>query len=325
MKTNTFTDNASQQRDEEARKTLPNPERVRIGLAIALLGVGFALAAYGWCFANDHIYHLGLTLGPAGLVVLIFEYLVRISLDTRHVQEMIKLDRRHAEELGGIREETITSLQATADELRQIATFDLDRGKLGLVGIYANRADAVRFAISPMIEAEQDAIYIVGSTIFGLRCDVRDGLGKSVHTPEDLIKRIANRKESGCEVHILLTDPKRIFERHQQEAGVRSTDRGTIASELRDVCAILATNKLKECTRLYDGSPTCFTIVFKGQRRMIVNPYPYQGEAYNSWAIMIEDRENGIYKPFLENHVVGPWNNGLLTRPLTKELIASLG
>lgn len=299
-------------------------ETLRIALALLLLLVGFGLTVFGWYRNDDHFYHLGLTLGPAGLIVLVFEYLVRIGLETRHLQELIELDRRHAVELDGIKGETVGSLERTAAELRQIATFDLDRGELGLVGIYANRADAVRFAIAPMIEAEKQGIYVVGSTIFGLRCDVQEGSRSTVLTPRELIQRIAKRRADGCEVRILLTHPNRIFERHAQEAAVRSAERGTIASELRDACSLLTEHNLAECTKLYDGSPTCFTIVFKGQRRMIVNPYPYEGEAYNSWAIMIEDREKGIYKPFMESHVEGPWKNSKLSVTLTKHFTEQL-
>lgn len=299
-------------------------EILRIILAVFLLLVGFGLTVFGWNTNNDHLYHLGLTLGPAGLVVLVFEYLVRISFETRHLQTLIELDKRHAQELDGIREQTVNSLEETATELRQIATFDLDRGELGLVGIYANRADAVRFAIAPMIEAEKQGIYIVGSTIFGLRCDLQEGSRRTVLTPTELVQQIAKRKADGCEVRILLTHPNRIFERHEQEAAVRSAERGTIASELRDACRLLTENNLADCTKLYNGSPTCFTMVFKGQRRMIVNPYPYEGEAYNSWAIMIEDREKGIYKPFLESHVEGPWGNRKLAVKLTKHFTEQL-
>jgi hypothetical protein len=299
-------------------------ERLRIVIAFFLLAIGFGLTVIGWYSRDDHLYHLGLTLGPAGLIVLAFEYLVRINLDTRHLQKLIELDRRHAVELDEIKGETVGSLQRTAAELRQIATFDLDRGELGLVGIYANRADAVRFAVAPMIEEEKEGIYLVGSTIFGLGCDVQEGSRRIVLTSRGLIEQIAKRKAKGCEIRILLTHPSRIFERHAQESGVRSAERGTIASELRDACRLLADHNLADCTKLYNGSPTCFTIVFKGQRRMIINPYPYESEAYNSWAIMIEDRERGIYKPFLESHVEGPWNNKNLAVPLTKHFTKQL-
>jgi hypothetical protein len=299
-------------------------ETLRIVLAVVLLAIGFALTVFGWYSDDDHFYHLGLTLGPAGLIVLAFEYLVRIGLDTRHLQELIELDRRHAAEIDGIKGDTVRSLQNTAAELRQIATFDLDRGELGLVGIYANRADAVRYAIAPMIEAEKEGIFVVGSTIFGLRCDVQEGARRIVLTPRGLLQQIAARRAAGCEVRILLTHPNRIFERHAQESAVRSAERGTIASELRDACSLLTEHKLVECTKLYDGSPTCFTMVFKGQRRMVINPYPYEGEAYNSWAIMIEDREKGIYKSFMESHVDGPWKNPKLAVTLTRDFTEQL-
>ena len=299
-------------------------DRVRIGLAFVLLVVGFGLTVFGWQSKNDYLYHLGLTLGPAGLIVLVFEYLVRIGMETRYLQQLIEHDRRNAMEMDGIKNETARRLQQSAVELSQIATFDLDRGKLGLVGIYADRADAVRYAIAPMIEAETEGIDIVGSTIFGLRCNVQEGARRIVWTPKELIEQIAKRRNDGCEIRILLTHPNRIPERHKQEAAVRSAERGTIASELRDACSLLADHNLATCTKLYNGSPTCFTMVFKAQRRMILNPYPYEGEAYNSWAIMIEDRENGIYKPFMESHIEKPWSNAKLTVTLTKHFTEEL-
>jgi hypothetical protein len=293
----------------ESTGLLEKADQIRIGLAAALLLSGFGLATYGWMGGNEHVYHLGLALGPAGLVVVVFEYLVRISLDARHLREM-----------GGIRAETIRQLQDTAEKLRERATFDLDRGQLGLVGIYANRADAVAYAISNMIESEREGIYIVGSTIFGLNCDARHDPPRPQLECEDIVKRIAQKHNAGCEVRILLTDPVRVSERHDQEAAARSADRGTIASELRKACRLLMDHGLADCVKLYNATPTCFTMVFKSQRRMVVNPYPYEGEAYKSWAIMIEDRENGIYQPFLQSHVEKPWSNERLARPLTRDL-----
>lgn len=75
------------------------PETLRIVLAWLLLVIGFALTAFGWFQNDDHIYHLGLTLGPAGLIVLVFEYLVRISLET---QTSSATDRTRQEACGGI-------------------------------------------------------------------------------------------------------------------------------------------------------------------------------------------------------------------------------
>jgi hypothetical protein len=287
-------------------------ELSRILLAFALCGIGFFLAAYGWKAGKEHFFHLGVSLGPAGLVVLAFEWLIRKSLDMRHANEIEQLQSQ-----------TLVSLQETSDQLRKAATFNLDQGKLGLVGLYQNRAAAVREAIYPMIEKEGKGIYVIGSTIFGLRCDVKEGTSQVPLTPEHLVKRIADVKKSNdhFDLRILLTHPNRIVERHAQEAIFRTIKRGAIASELLEACYMLMEHGLENDTRLYDGSPTCFTMVFVGQKRMIINPYPYQGEAYNSWAIMVEDREGGIYGQFLKNHVTDPWDNPTLCQKLTKDIV----
>jgi len=285
-------------------------EWFRIGLAVLLLGLGFGLAALGWANGNDRFFHLGLALGPAGLVAVTFEYLIRVGLEARSLESHSLLAK-----------DTLDRLKGVSDDLRQTATFDLDRGKLGLIGIYADRADAVRHAVSHMIDRENKAIYIVGSTLYGLNAEWTDGMKTERLTPECLLRRIADRKKAGCDVFVLLTDPVRVFERHRQEAGARSADRGTIVSELRHTCSLLAKFDLAADVYLYDGAPTCFTIAFIGQRRMVVNPYPYQAEAYKSWAIMIEDRDRGIYQPFLHAHVLNPLKNNELVRKLTTSVV----
>jgi hypothetical protein len=71
--------------------------------------------------------------------------------------------------------------------------------------------------------------------------------------------------------------------RQDQERTEKNIARYVISKELKDAVDVLKTTNLTGCLRFYKGSPTCFTIVCHGARQMLLNPYPYQAEAYNTW------------------------------------------
>ena len=51
---------------------------------------------------------------------------------------------------------------------------------------------------------------------------------------------------------------------------------------------------------------------------MLLNPYPYEREAFNSWCLVIRNVPAGIYNEFLISHVDKPWVNELLAEPYSK-------
>jgi len=81
---------------------------------------------------------------------------------------------------------------------------------------------------------------------------------------------------------------------------------------------------MADCVKFYKGSPTCFTIIAEGQKQMLINPYPYQGEAYNSWCITVRENPGGIYSDFKKAHFDEPWENDELAVPYDEDCYRAL-
>jgi len=66
--------------------------------------------------------------------------------------------------------------------------------------------------------------------------------------------------------------------------------------------------------KLYKGSPTCFLMATT--ERMIINPYPYQIEAYRSFCLELVSTESiqSIYNSYLVNHFKKPWEGEIATQ-----------
>jgi len=56
-------------------------------------------------------------------------------------------------------------------------------------------------------------------------------------------------------------------------------------------------------------------IIADGQKQMLMNPYPYQREAYNSWCVVAMDTFGGVYSSFKQAHFDEPWDNAQLAVP----------
>ena len=57
---------------------------------------------------------------------------------------------------------------------------------------------------------------------------------------------------------------------------------------------------------------------------MLLNPYPYQREAYNSWSIVVRDTFGGIYNSFKQAHFDEPWSNSELAIPFDENGLVEL-
>jgi len=300
--------------EADAADSTRKPTFWRLWLALGLLVAGFGLAAAGWLTGHEHLFHLGLALGPAALVAMTFEYLVRLGMEAKSLQAQ-----------GSLAKDTLARLGVIAKDLRESSSFGLERGRLGLVGVYKNRGDAVRFALVDLIAAETQGIFIVASTCYGLRAEWTEGSKRGGVTTEELLRKVADRKQKGCEIRILATHPDVVFERYRQEIDARQAARSTITDELRAATDLLVKLGLRDNLKFYKGSPTCFAMAFIGQGRLFINPYPYECEAYKSWAIMVERREGGIYDDFLQGHMENPWKNPVMAIPLCPEIIDAFG
>jgi hypothetical protein len=209
-------------------------------------------------------------------------------------------------------------LMERIDNLVSTSQTILQTTELGVVGAYSNRKDAIESAFYRVMREEDEGIDIVGSTIFGLR-------GNRDATFEKMMELLRTKHaNSRFHLRILMTHWEFIAFRQDQEKTEKNVARYVISGELRDAVDVIKANGLEGCLKFYRGSPTCFTIVARGQRQMLLNPYPYQAEAYNSWCIIARDTPGGIYSRFVQAHVEGPWQNTNLTVPYTDQVYSDL-
>ncbi len=57
---------------------------------------------------------------------------------------------------------------------------------------------------------------------------------------------------------------------------------------------------------------------------MLLNPYPYQREAFNSWSIVFRETYGGIFDDFKAAHFEQPWENKNLTVPFSAACLPEL-
>jgi hypothetical protein len=205
-------------------------------------------------------------------------------------------------------EKEINSLSVSTEFLRRSSD-------LGLEMIYTDRAAALKdFAEAMKKESQKEddegKLYIVGSSIKGLLENVKE-------TDQIIIDAL----KSNIDLKLLLTHPGYSQYRENQE------DRSTGAIEYEIFKGIRQLERcienghssppnynLENVVRLYKGTPTCFMIV--AGNRMLINPYPYEEEAYQSFCITVRkvepqdrvsDQERIIYSQYLRAHFTKPW------------------
>ena len=182
--------------------------------------------------------------------------------------------------------------------------------EFGLESIYRNRLNAVENSIFSRMEKETKQIDIVGSTIFGLR-------GHDLVTPQRVIDLLKNKLATinNFRIRILLTHFEYLTFRQEQEKPIKRPERFRINDDAIQGIKALEEAELTNNVKFYKGAPTCFTIVCHNESKMLLNPYPYEHEAYRSWCIVVRDVPEGIYREFLDSHIDRPWSNSSLTIP----------
>jgi hypothetical protein len=249
------------------------------------------------------ILGLGLGLAPSGIVGFLADWLVFGRLI-----DALNISTR------GLDDRT-TSLKSEINSLRVSTDFLKQSSNLGLEMIYTDRGAALReFAKYMEAEARQGdtegKLIIVGSSIKGLLENVKD----MPQIMRDAIK-------SNCNLQILVTHPKYSRYRENQEdrptgaiedeifKGIRTLE-GCVESDYPDPPDL----KLSPVVRFYKGTPTCFMII--AGDRMLINPYPYEEEAYKSFCIQVRqveakergaDADRSIFAQYQRAHFENPW------------------
>jgi hypothetical protein len=173
---------------------------------------------------------------------------------------------------------------------------------LGLEMVYLNRQEALHVFI-PYLEkyvGRQDSkLHIVASSLKG-------ALEMDPKLRSILQQALPSRTSPKKELHVLLTHPWYSSFRENQED--RST--GDIADEIfQSIRLARQLGVTEEQVKLYKGTPTCFLIATDDL--MLLNPYPYEKEAYDSFCLTVRrvDRPDSIYHQYITHHFLEPWTN----------------
>jgi len=201
----------------------------------------------------------------------------------------------------------IQDIQVKLADIMCASAFQQQANLLGVVSIHRDRLDAIEHEFYRMMQDEDEGIDIVGSTIFGLR-------GRSFATNDKIIDLLRSKATNPrFKIRILLTHWEYVSGRQAQEKTQKNTARYVIVKELFDGVKKLISKGLENSIRFYMGAPTCFSIVCTGNKHMLLNPYPYELEAFNSWSIVFRDTTGGIYNDFKKAHIDQPLDNVNLT------------
>jgi len=251
-----------------------------------------------------------LTVGLSNIYQIISELSPKVTAQADFYTQLSELQKSILSQ-GNI----LASLQSGLSNITDVQKFTTQSLELGLVGIYLNRLDAIEEEFYSIIKDEEQEVSIVGSTLFGLK-------GRTV-TSEKILNLLQQKTSRPTfRLRILLTHWESISSRQLQETSDKNVARYVISKELMEAVKLLREKNLSQYVKFYKGSPTCTTIVCEEQKRMLVNPYPYESEAINSWTAIF--REGNIYTRFKTSHVDQPWENQKLSIAFTPEIEAEI-
>lgn len=254
-------------------------------------------------FYKDLMFGIGLALAPSGVLGLIGDYLIfGRTMETLNVSNVI--------------------LTTQVEALRISTDFLKHSNILGLEMVYPDRETALKDFAPLMreqasIKGREGKLIIVGSSVKGMVEVVRD---------LDEIIRAATDNED-CNLRILLTHPKYSRFRENQEERPPGAIEDEIFNNIRFLENIWGNCKkyseyctnLDYVTKLYKGTPTCFMII--AGDRMLINPYPYEREAYKSFCLHVRKVDTGkkeegiqrsIYEQYYQTHFLSPWERNAL-------------
>lgn len=235
---------------------------------------------------------LGITLFPAGIFTLLTNYNFSTVL-LQHVHDVM--------------DEANADLKDSIREIDKTTIFLEEAKDLGLVRVYPDRASALAGFLDhaltyvvrlPPVDLNQPVgkVVVVGSSL--------KGIWDNPNFAEKLTEIITKGKQAGCKFSFLLTHPH--YSRYRE--GQESRERDDIAKEILHALAWLKDRDVDVGeVKLYKGTPTCFLMATT--ERMLINPYPYQVEAYRcfSFEVVPTDSTQAIYTSYWINHFSKPW------------------
>jgi hypothetical protein len=258
----------------------------------------------------------GLSLAPAGVVTVVLsryassitEALLRETVETtireRLQQDMKQLNITVSTGMDKVATTVNDGVTQIERDMQRLSPLFFAAGKLGLENVHLNRNLALdQFAwfldaeIQKAQRSEHARVWIVSSSIKGFL--------EATSEHFDGRKMMAQLAHCNCDIRIMMTDPKVADLRAKQE---RRKD-GEIPMEVQMNLAYLKRIGVKrESVRFYSGTPTVFAVATTD--RMLLNPYPYQREAFRCFSMIVQHTNNpeaDIYTQYLRYHFEEPW------------------
>lgn len=185
--------------------------------------------------------------------------------------------------------------------------------EVGLAKTYISREQALEKGnFHAVIEKEKDGLFIVGSSLLGFLQDrhfkhVVDALKQKIH--------------DAVEVKFMLTHPLFADFRAAQEGRDTGDIGGEIVKSLRIIASFVASETDLVSAYLYRGTPTCFGILARD--RMLLNPYPYGRQAYESPCFEF-DSQTPAYNLYKQAHFQTQFAGKIERFELSDESISKL-
>jgi hypothetical protein len=180
-----------------------------------------------------------------------------------------------------------------------------DLGRLGILGLYPDRASGFRQFLR-FWDIEDD-IAIAGSTLEGFR----KALG--VDPRKLLEKKLRGSPKS--RIRILLTHPSLISYREKQEEAKQGAIGAELAESQRQLVSIRQNCKAGDrlAWKFFRGAPTCFMI--SAGDYMLLNPYLYMQSAIFNFSLIVWNTGSDfdIYNRYDEYHFERAWANSKLS------------
>jgi len=284
-----------------------------VGL-LALVGILLAGAAN----IEQPIWIPALLVVAAIVIIPLFIFLIFLLqtrfrtqfLDDEHYSEWLKRKEEAFDEIESrldkstkalveSNEKVIGNIEKKHGRIEEFTNKLLHIDKVGLIAVFAQRREAFKY-IEDAIRSEENEIVIVGTSFRGL---LWPGPGE-----EKIMKAISKQIRSGCKVKFLLTHPAFAHLRQKLE-GIQRRESFHIAQEILETIKVLKMEGVPHSDiRFVKGTPTIFGIMTS--KLILLNPYPYQRQAYNSISFVIDSKEgkNEVYRSFDQSHFSGVWN-----------------
>jgi hypothetical protein len=201
-----------------------------------------------------------------------------------------------------------TGIKAMESQIAEWSPLTAQCFKLGVQGVYLTRTGALE-AFNWFLDAEIRKAHRKEPARIWFVCSSIKGFMTAATADFNGRKTIQLIVQSGCDLHILMTDPSK--------ADLRASQEGRASGEIPDEIKVYLANFKRlgikrECIKFYPGTPTVFGIATT--ERILLNPYPYETQAFECFSLIVQktiEAPADIFSQYWEFHFNRPWEKAV--------------